>query len=423
MIKSHIIEAASFTQARCEFNVPAALCASMKLCDIGVTVADRAYPLDPIIGQLGIIKSITIRDNAQVLSQYDRRFASVMEYKALQQTNTKHRNILRKLYANNHGFQLENGGANAATPGNIGAGNVLGEGVVYPRVAVDKRCLSRVANTQLNSKLAVLDLRDVMGWCNAVYSGGDAALSGYMPCHMHNNMKLQIEFNIPTNVAGGANGIIQPYLIFDEVNNPSLAKEYMNATGSWTDLELEEIYLGTDATSRRFLNSFYGKTVGNLHLIPLNNGSTVVPLAPTLGNTYAANDRLNLLVNQVPLLQQAGIDSVGKRNVYLQMAVGDLCIPIFADRIIKGSGDKTNSADAANSLYEGAVIAGGTFAANSNYFSAGTLSYMALPVQSKITSLQLDLSRSTNFNATLLCFGEVMKQSQLGQGSPVVSYM
>jgi hypothetical protein len=423
MYKSHIIEAASFTQQRVEFNIPASLCANLKICDLGVFgTADAAYPLDPILGQLGIISKMTLRDNGQVLSQYDRRFASLMEYKTLMKSNTRQRGIVKKLYAHNYGLQVQNGGADNGNTqiGIVGANN--GEGVVYPRICMDKKSLSRIFPNQLDTKLAVLDVRDVFGWANAMYSG-NADLSAFMPCHMHRNMKLQIEFNPTTSVVAGANvRVAQPYLIFDEVMDPAMEKEFMNATAEWTDLELEEIFLGADTASKKFLNSFYNKTVGNLHIVPLNNGSTVVPLAPSNGGTASTGaDSVNVLLNQTPVFQLGGVDSPGKRNAFLNMTVGELAIPLGSDRVVQNSPARNLSSDAANSLYEGGANAG-DFNTQSNFFSSGTLSYTVLPIQAKVNSLQLNFARSLNFDASLLCWGEVLKVSSMQNNVPVVGY-
>jgi hypothetical protein len=425
MIKSQIIEASSFTQSRVEFNIPQALCGSIKICDLGVFgAAAPEYSLDPMLGQLGVISKITLRDNGQVLSQYDRRVASLLEYKALQKTNIKHRSVIKKINAHNYGLVVENGGQDnaVATIGIVGA--MPGEGVVSPRICMDKKDLSRVFTAQADTKLAILDLRDILGWANAIYKSGENLIGSFMPCHIHKNLKLSIEFNSPALVSPNATTIAQPYLIFDEVDNQAAMNAFMSAgiEASWTDMELEEVFLGTDTTSKRFLNSFYGKTLANLHVLPLNNGSVVVPLAPSLGGQAAGDDKLNFLLNQVPLLQQGGIDSPGKRAAFLQMAVGDLAIPLGADRAVTNCPDRSASSDAVNSLYEGGIN-GGNYNVQSNFFSSGTLSYMAVPIQAKVTSLQLDFNRSTNFNGALLCFGEVLKVEKFDKSMmPIISY-
>lgn len=424
MIKSQIIEASSFTQSRVEFNIPQALCSSIKVCDLGVYGAPNPeFPLDPILGQLSVISKITMRDNGQVLSQYDRRVSSLLEYKALQKSNLKHRSIVKKLNAHNYGLLVENGGADN-TVATIGVNAAMaGEGVVSPRICMDKKDLTRVFTAQADTKLAVLDLRDMLGWCNAVYKSGSNVISEYMPCHIHKNLKLSIEFNAPANVSPTATTVAQPYLIFDAVENMEVENAFSKGVeAEWTDMELEEVYLGTDTTSKRFLNSFYGKTVANMHILPLNNAQTIVPLAPSMGGESAGDDKLNLLLNQVPLLQQGGIDSPGKRAAFLQMAVGDLAIPLGADRAVANCPDRSASANAVNSLYEG-EINGGNYNCQSNYFSSATLAYMALPIQAKVTSLQLDFNRSNNFGGSLLCFGEVLKMESFDKsGVPIISY-
>lgn len=425
MIKSQIIEASSFTQSRVEFNIPQALCGSIKICDLGVYGSAAAeYSLDPLLGQLGVIKSITLRDNGQVLSQYDRRVASLLEYKALQKSNLKHRSIVKKLNAHNYGLLVENGGADNAVQ-TIGiVGNLAGEGVVSPRICMDKKDLSRVFAAQADTKLAILDLRDILGWANAVYKDGSNVINSYMPCHIHKNLKLSIEFNPVTFVGAAATTVAQPYLIFDAVENPAVSSAFMSAglLAEWTDMELEEVFLGTDTTSKRFINSFYGKTVANMHILPLNTAQTVVPLAPSMGGQAAGNDKLNMLLNQVPVLQQGGIDSPGKRAAFLQMTVGDLSIPLGSDREVGNCPDRSASANAVNSLYEG-EINGGNYNCQSNFFSLATLAYMALPIQAKVNSLQLDFSRSDNFGGSLLCFGEVLKMESFDKsGIPIISY-
>jgi hypothetical protein len=285
-----------------------------------------------------------------------------------------------------------------------------------------------VFTAQLDTKFAVLDIADVLGWANAIYKSGSEVISSYMPCHAHKNLKLSIEFNLPALVSPTATQINQPYIIFDEVDNMQVAESFKvgSMVGEWTDLELEEVYLGNATSSKTFLNSFYGKTLGTLHVLPLSGvaGADNVPLAPTTGLTTSTGaDKLNVLLNQAPLLQQGGIDSPGKRCAFLQMSVGDLSIPLGADRVITNSPDKATSADATNSIYEGPANAG-AYNCQSNFFSQGTLSYSALPIQAKVNSLQLDFASSVNSVQSLLCFGEVLKTETFDNaGKPVIGYV
>lgn len=426
MIKSQIIEASSFTQSRVEFNIPQALCGGIKVCGLGVYGSTGPeYPLDPILGQLNVISKITLRDNGQVLSQYDRRLASLLEYKSLMKSNVKHRSVLKRTLAHNYGLVVNNGGPTSAVA-QIGLGaDMPGEGSVISRVCMDKKDLTRIFTASVDTKFAVLDIADVLGWCNAVYKSGSEVISAYMPCHAHKNLKLSIEFNKPDSVSATATLVAQPYLIFDEVNNQQVADSFKvgSMVGEWTDLELEELYLGTSTVSKTFLNSFYGKTVGTLHVLPLNPNSANVPLAPTTGLTASTGaDKLNVLLNQAPLLQQGGIDSPGKRCAFLQMTAGDVAIPFGADRVITNCPDKGTSADASNSIYEGDANAG-AYNCQSNFFSQGTLSYSALPIQAKVNSLQLDFARSVNTAQALLCFGEVLKTETFdNSGKPIIGY-
>jgi hypothetical protein len=428
MIKSQIVEASSFSQSRVEFNIPQSLCGGIKVCSLGVFgPPNPVYPKDPILGQLAVISKITLRDNGQVLSQYDRQILSLMEYKMLQKSNVKQRSVLKRVNAHNYGLVVNNGGADNTGSTQIGVGAAMaGEGIVSPRICMDKKDLTRVFTTQADTKLAVLDLRDVLGWCNAVYKVGSGVVSSYMPCHIHKNLKLSIEFAAPGAVATDATTVAQPYIIFDEVVEPDVEAAFAKGSliGQWADMELEEVFLGGNAQSKTFLNSFYGKTLANLHIIPKLTNQNIAPLAPNLGEQSAGDDKLNVLLNQVPLIQQGGIDSMGKRAAFLLMALNgsDLSSPLGADRTVQNSPNKTNSADAVNSLYEGADNAG-TYNCQSNFFSAGTLSYMAMPIQSKVESLQLDFRRSTNNDASLLFFGEVLKvESFDASGKPVIGY-
>jgi len=137
-------------------------------------------------------------------------------------------------------------------------------------------------------------------------------------------------------------------------------------------------------------------------------------------------ESINLLVNQVPLFQQSGLDSLGKQVAFTQMAVGgDVYSPLTADRVIPGGfvPDKGTSSDAsATSIFEGGVSA--AFIGQSNYYASGAMSYISMPVQQSITSLQLDYSRTVGTDASLLFFGEVVKELAFDSksNSPVITY-
>jgi hypothetical protein len=417
MLKSQIVEASSFSQKRVEFSIPQLLCAGMKICDLGVYgVPNPAYPLDPVLGQLAVISKIRLLDNGVVLSQYDRRFTNITTYKQLLKNNTKHRCISRKVNANNYGFVVENGGTTSVNvPGTVAGA----EGNCRPRICTDKKDLSRVFQAQADTKLAILDLRDCLGWCDAVYSSASAELSAYMPCQLYKNLKLSIEFDLPANVCANATTIAQPYMIFDSVDDSQVASAFNGTSAEWIDMELEEVYLGNATSSKRFLNSFYGKKLGNLHLMKASTAGSV--LSPGYGI-----ETINLLVNQVPLFQQSGLDSLGKQVAFTQMAVGgDVYSPLTADRVIGGGyvPNKGTSADtSATSIFEGAVSV--PFIGASNYYASGAMSYISMPVQQAISSLQLDYSRTVNTDASLLFFGEVAKMLSFDSKSnaPVVTY-
>jgi hypothetical protein len=417
MLKSQIIEPSSFSQKRVEFSIPQQLCSGMKICDLGVFgPANPAYPLDPVLGQLAVISKIRLLDNGVVLSQYDRRFTNITTYKQLLKNNTKHRCITRSVNANNYGFVVENGGPSSVNvPGTI----VGSEAACRPRICTDKKDLSRVFAAQADTKLAILDLRDCLGWCDAVYSSESAQLSAYIPCQLYKNLKLSIEFDLPANVCTGATTIAQPFMIFDSVDSPQVAAAFNGTSAEWVDMELEEVYLGAATSSKRFLNSFYGKKLGNLHLMKSSTAGSV--LSPGYGA-----ESINLLVNQVPLFQQSGLDSLGKQVAFTQMALGgDVYSPLTADRVIGGGfvPDKGTSADgSATSVFEGGVSV--PFIGASNYYAAGAMNYISMPVQQPITSLQLDYARTVATDASLLFFGEVVKQLAFDSKSnaPVITY-
>jgi hypothetical protein len=417
MIRSQIIEASSFTQQRVEFNIPQKLASSLKIAHLGVFGGAAGYLTNSLIGMANVIKKIVLRDGATVLSQYDQNVRNYLEFKLLQQNNSRHRNINKVLYASNFGMVSNNSGLDSGA--NI-AGASLSEQAVNPRVCTDKHDLKHSAVAEADSDLAIVNLADMLGFCGATFFDGDQGVAGVVPCHIFNNLKLSIEFNTAASVATGATTIAQPYLIFDELDNPALEQQLAKPSiqAQYVDLELEKVFLGASLSSKSFLNSFYGKTLGNLYMMYDNAANYALsPLQP--------NEVFRLNVNNTPLFQlTSGIDTPAKKSAFLRMLGIDLSIPLMSDRTLDGV--ETSAANANDaSLYEGltANLAGGI---QSQFYSGGTCSYLAMPVNTRINQLQIDYSRSAAgaVAVTMLFWGEVMKiLSKDKDGSAMISYM
>ena len=416
MIRSQIIEASSFTQKRVEFNIPKSLASSIKLAHLGVYGGAPAYVTNALIGMAGCIKKIVLRDGATVLSQYDQNFNNYLEFKLLQQNNSRHRNINKVLYSSNFGMLLNNGGldSNAAI-----AAIVLGEQGVSPRVCVDKHDLKRSAVLESDSDLAVVNLADLLGFCNATFIDGDSQIAGVIPCHIFNNLKLSIEFNDANTVAQNATTIAQPYLIFDELDNPSLEQQLAKPSiqAQYSDLQLEKVFLGQNTDLKPYLNSFYGKTVGNLYLM-------FDDTQPYALSAYQAGEVIRLNVNDTPLYQlTSGIDKPAKKAVFLRMLGIDLSIPFMSDRTLS---EVPASANASNdtSIYEGLANPSNV---QSQFYSGSTCSYLAMPLNTFINKLQLDYHRGAvgaNAPEVILLWGEVIKFMTVdNDGSKKISYM
>ena len=416
MIRSQIIEASSFTQQRAEFNIPQKLATSIKIAHLGV-FGGQGYPTNSLIGMARVIKKIVLRDGATVLSQYDQNFTNYLEFKLLQQSNSRHRNINKVLYASNFGMLSNNSGVNSA--GNV-ATIAFGEQAVNPRVCVDKHDLKASQVAEADSDLAIVNLADMLGFCGATFYDGEEGIAGVVPCHIFNNLKLSIEFNAPNTVATGATTVAQPYLIFDELDNPALEQqlEKPSINAQYIDLELEKVFLGANPNSKAYLNSFYGKTLGNLYLMFDPVAVTNFPLSK-----LQTDEVIRVNVNNTPLFQlTSGIDSPAKKSAFLRMLGIDLSIPLMSDRVLTNVPDSSGNADV-TSLYEGlsALLANGV---QSQFYSGGTCSYMALPVNTRINQLQLDYVRTNADAFNMLFWGEVMKvYSKDRDGNSMISYM
>lgn len=413
MIRSQIIEASSFTQQRAEFNIPQKLASSIKIAHLGV-FGGVGYVVNSLTGMANVIKKIVLRDGATVLSQYDQNVNNYLEFKLLQQSNSRHRNINKVLYASNFGMVSNNGGVNS---GAAIAGVALGEQGVNPRVCVDKHDLKRSAVAEADSDLAIVNLADMLGFCGATFYDGEEGIAGVVPCHIFNNLKLSIEFNTPASVATGATTVAQPYLIFDELDNPALEQQLAKPSiqAQYVDLELEKVFLGASLNSKAYLNSFYGKTLGNLFLM-FDDGNAFAL------SGYQADEVVRLNVNNTPLFQlTSGIDTPAKKAAFLRMLGIDLSIPLMADRVLNGVPAAAADADA-TSLYEG--LAAGLLPVQSQFYSGGTCSYLAMPINTRINQLQLDYVRTANTNLSMLFWGEVMKVMTVDRdGSKMISYM
>lgn len=414
MLKSQIIEANSFTQSRCEFSIPQKMCASMKLAHLGVFGA-QAYPINGQLGQVAVIKKITLRQGGTVLSQHDRYFKNIMEFKSLGSGNSYHRNIAKQLKASNYGCVLNDGGSDVAAIAGLAA---PGSGALRPRVCMDKKDLKTCQVAEADTHFALLDLAECLGFLSAVYGDGANQISGVIPCHIFNNLKLSIEFDTPASVAAGATTVAQPYLIFNEVEDDALAQRFMSRSlvAQYTDHELESVFLGTQTTSKQFLNSFYGKTLGNM-IMMVDSGQAVPRSYLQQGEV------MRLLVNNSNLIQlTTGIDTVGKKAAFTRMTGNDLTIVSYADRTMPDfTAYNADANGSATTLYEGPANAAST---ESNFYTGGTQSYLVLPIQTKIDKLQIDYSRVAAGAINLLFWAEVGKVLSFdNMGAAVISYM
>jgi hypothetical protein len=306
-----------------------------------------------------------------------------------------------------------NGGLNSAA---AVAGVAFGEQDVNPRVCVDKHDLKRSAVAEADSDLAIVNLVDMLGFCGATFYDGEEGIAGVIPCHIFNNLKLSIEFNTAASVATNATTVAQPYLIFDELDNPALEQQLAKPSikAQYVDLELEKVFLGASLNSKAYLNSFYGKTLGNLFLM-FDDGNAFAL------SGYQEGEVVRLNVNNTPLFQlTSGIDTPAKKAAFLRMLGVDLSIPLMTDRVLDGVPLAAADADD-TSLYEGVAAAPNV---QSQFYSGGTCSYLAMPINTRINQLQLDYVRTANTNLNMLFWGEVMKVlSKDRDGNAMVSYM
>jgi hypothetical protein len=420
MLKSQIVEASSFTQTQCDIKIPKALCASMKLCHVGV-YGGAGFPRNGIVGQLNIISSIELMDGATVLSSYTDKLRNYLEYNLLKKSNNENRSLLKATNASNYGMVLNNGGADMA--GNIIGKAILHEGAVRPRVCVDKRALKKSQANEVDSNLASLDLSMVLGFLNAQYKLGSNVVGNVIPCHLFDNLRLRLKFTGASNVCAGATTVAQPYLLFDEIVDDNLSNSFLSAKNNliaeYADSELEQIYVaGTQTAVNNYLNGFYGKQVGNLvFMVDVNNGET--------GSPFQAGEQFKMTVNNNALLGlTSGINHEGKKAMYLRQSGIDLDIPAFADRKINLFGNLATVANTnADTVYEGN---GGDASTETNYYNVGRLSYLSLPIDLKIDNMKLEYVRGAGgAQVNMLFWAEVGKLLSFDQstGATTVSYL
>lgn len=412
-IVSHIVEATNFTQTRCDFNIPAMLCDKLTLCHVGVFGA-AGLVRDPVLGQLAVIDKLTLRDGGVILSQYNRNIKSAMKLNLLNSgANDELRSKRRGLDASLAGFELRRSGAAGGTaPG--AAGRII-EGETAAKICTDKKDPVRVRVNESETRFAILDLSDVLGWCNAVYTGGNAVLSGAMPCHIHKQLKLSVEFTAAGTVSAGATTVAQPYLIFREAQDPEAEKAYMNPNlvANYQDWELENVYVGAGTSSRVFLNSFYNKTINNLAMINDDDGT---------GQSQAYVDEVfRLLVNNTPYFQlTTGINHEAKKSAMTRLAGFELPIVLHSDKNTTTAATMyQNNSDVATAIVEGGNA---NDVSGSRWFLAAN-SYLVLPIKQKINNLQIDWSvGAAPAGLTLQFWGQVQKAVAYSTNAPVVAY-
>jgi hypothetical protein len=414
-IVSLIIEPTNFTPTRCDFNIPALLCDKMKLCHLGV-YGGNGIPLDPVLGQLAVISKITLRDGGVILSEYNRNIKSAMKLKLLDSgSNDDFRSKRRNLDGSIAGFELRRAGETDAAISPGAAARIMEQEVV-PKVCIDKKDPPRVRVAEAETRFAVLDIADVLGWCSAVYTGGSAVLSGSMPCHIHKQLKLSIEFAVPNTVATNATTIAQPYLIFREAQDATAEKAYMNANlvANYSDWEMESVWVGAGTSSKVFLNSFYNKTVSKLAMINETDGT---------GQSQAlVGEVFRLLVNNVPYFQlTTGINHEAKKAALTRLAGYELPIALHSDKTTATATRMwpANPDDNNTSICEGADA---DDVSGSLWFRAAN-SYLVLPINQLINQLQIDWSiGAAPANLTLQFWGQVEKRVGFSTNAPVVAY-
>lgn len=413
-VVSHIVEATNFNQTRCDFNIPALLCDKMSLCHLGVFGA-AGLPLDVTLGQLAVINTITIRDGGVILSQYNRSIKSAMKLQLLDSgSNDDFRSTRRNLDASMSGCELRRAGApSAAHPAN---GARVMEDAVVPKICLDKRDPPRVRVVEAETRFAMLDLSTILGWCSAVYTGGSDVLSGAMPCHIHKNLKLSIEFAAANTVSTNATTIAQPYIIFREAVDSKATQAYMNPklVATYADWEMENVWVGAGITSKVFLNSFYGKTLGKLAMI--NSIDATGQSEALVGEVF------RLLVNNTPYFQlTTGINHEAKKATLTRLAGYEFPIALHSDKNTATSPRMWPADPDANntSICEGAAA---NDASGSLWFRNNN-SYLVLPINQKISQLQIDWSITGGQGALALQFwGQVEKLVSYSTSAPVVAY-
>ncbi len=413
---SHIIEATNFTSKRADFNIPALLCDKMKLCHVGV-YGVAGQPLDPVLGQLAVIDKITLRDGGVILSQYNRNIKSAMKLKLLTNTsNDQFRSKRRVLDASLTGLEVRNSGVDAdgVAPGNPQK-LMMGAGV--PKICVDKKDPVHITEDEESTRFAILDLADVLGWCNAVYTGGSAVLSGTMPCHIHKQLKLSVEFAAADSVLAEST-IAQPYLIFHEAQDAAAEKAYMNPNlvAQYADWEMESVYLNEAQQSKVFLNSFFNKTLSKLAMI--TDATNANGQSTALGGEV-----FRLLVNNTPYFQlTTGLNHPAKKAAFTRLAGYEMPIALHSDKPagLVGTCWPNNPDEDATSICEGANPAD---VSGSLWYRAAN-SYLILDINQKISNLQIDWScdEAAANAVTLQFWGQVEKLVSYSTSAPVVAY-
>jgi len=426
MIKSQVLECSSFTQTQCDIKLPRSLCSSMKLAHLGV-YGGVGYPTSGILGQVNVIKEIELLDGGVVLSGYTNKLQNLLEFLVLQKSNNTNRNLLKSTNCSNYGFLLNNGGADAGTTID-GIASTPYEGAVRPRVCVDKKNLMTSQASEQETDFAVLDLSMVLGFLNAQYKAGENVMQNVIPCHLFENLRLRIKFNSPSSVCDNATTVAQPYLIFDEIINEQLSNVFLQNKNSviaeYKDLELEQVYLNNQTSVNTFLNGFYGKTIGNLYIMFDGSTSGSPYQGDVAGNGQTPKEQFKFTVNNNSLLSlTSGINHEGKKAMYARQCGLDLDIPSLGDRVIALNGSLALNVNAdGNSLYEGT---GNDKSVESNFYNAGRLSYLALPLDIKINSMQVEYLRTQTEQINMLVWAELGKflNFDKNSGATTISYL
>ena len=426
-IKCDIIDPAVDTKnLRVEFklNSDTGYYPTLRLGNFGTVGGDVS--MNKGVGQLGLIKHIVLLNGQEELDKlrFCNRYAC---FKLFNSTNSDNRDINSSLYNIKQGYAYNN---NLRI---LAAGNSRNQMVVGDAINVKG---AKSATVNIMELLPILQTMPVL----------DTSI--------FRDLKIVVEYDTSSsnwlhdNTA--ASDTIQPYLIAEEITDPSLVQKLSASFKSsvWNAIEHDQFQVpanlsspaqtDTEQSVTPIINGFDNKYVSRIVMMKAFTNKTKIKAGGAGAVNYAFGDfvslaqhkeKINWIINGKPLLSKDGLDTPPRKAMMLNDTWGPCNMVTYGN--VEGVG-VDGRADSTNTI----GVPG--LAGSKQGEDVGTQDFVGIRFDRRVNQLEIDYKRSTpEENEThasnpvsrigqgldVHIYAEVRKQMSLVNGRYIVSYV